>query len=179
MVTYCTSLINNRTCHIAYKYTGIFATKLINMFPKGTRVRWSTKLSLFKKVVPTSKKVEKRCLGLTSPLQVTHATRALQSHDLPGEGINFGSHTSFFDHTRTWRASSDEGSAQCQGDTTPSTHPFILTMRILKDDYEVQIIFVDFVGLKRPDTILLVRKITEKTPPRKLLPTGDRTWPAA
>ena len=68
MVTYCTSLINNRTCHIAYKYTGIFATKLINMFPKGTRVRWSTKLSLFKKVVPTSKKVEKRCLGLTSPL---------------------------------------------------------------------------------------------------------------
>ena len=48
-------------------------------------------------------------------LQAIHATRALQSHDLSGKGINSGSHTCFFDHTRTWRASPDEGSAQCRG----------------------------------------------------------------
>ena len=29
--------------------------------------------------------------------------------------LNFGSHTYFFDHTRTWTASPYEGSAQCQG----------------------------------------------------------------
>ena len=46
---------------------------------------------------------------------MTHDTRTLQSHDLSGEGINSGSHTYFFDHTRTWRASPDEGAAQCQG----------------------------------------------------------------
>ena len=44
---------------------------------------------------------------------MAHASRALQSHDLSGEGINYGSHT-FFDHTRTWRASPYEGSAQCR-----------------------------------------------------------------
>ena len=30
---------------------------------------------------------------------MTHASRALQSHDLAGEGINFGSHIYIFDHT--------------------------------------------------------------------------------
>ena len=37
-------------------------------------------------------------LSLTSPLQVPfviHASRTLQSHDLFGEGINFGSHNTF------------------------------------------------------------------------------------
>ena len=58
-------------------------------------------------------------------IYVTHATRALQSHDLLGEGINFGSHspTYFFDHKRTWAVSPDEGSAQCRGlsETTQTT----------------------------------------------------------
>ena len=45
---------------------------------------------------------------------LTHASLALQSHDLSGEGISCGSHTYFCDHTRTWRASLDEWSAQCQ-----------------------------------------------------------------
>ena len=45
---------------------------------------------------------------------MTHATRALQSHELSGEGINLWI-TYFFDHTRTWGASPDEGSAQCIG----------------------------------------------------------------
>ena len=46
---------------------------------------------------------------------MTHASRALQSHDLWGEIINIGSHTYFLDHTRTWRASADEWSAQYRG----------------------------------------------------------------
>ena len=32
-----------------------------------------------------------------------------------GREFNFRSHTYFFDHTMTWSASPDEGSAQCQG----------------------------------------------------------------
>ena len=53
---------------------------------------------------------------------MTHATRALQSHDLSGEGINSGSHTYFFDHTRTWRVSPDEWSlnAGATSETTPT-----------------------------------------------------------
>ena len=38
---------------------------------------------------------------------MTHAARALQSQDLSGEGVNFGPHTYFFEHTRTWKASPD------------------------------------------------------------------------
>ena len=48
-------------------------------------------------------------------IYVAHASWALQSHDLSGEGINYGSYAYFFDHTRTWRAFPDEGSAQCRG----------------------------------------------------------------
>ena len=44
-------------------------------------------------------------------LFMTHATRALQSHDLSGEETNPGSHTYFSDHIRSWRASPDNGSA--------------------------------------------------------------------
>ena len=44
-----------------------------------------------------------------------HAARALQSHDLSGEGINFRIRTFFFDHTGILRASPAEGSAQCRG----------------------------------------------------------------
>ena len=36
-------------------------------------------------------------------IYVTHASRALQIHDLSSEGINCGKHTYFYDHTRTWR----------------------------------------------------------------------------
>ena len=46
---------------------------------------------------------------------MTHASRALQTNDLSGEGIRCASHIYFFVHTRTWRASPDEGSVQCRG----------------------------------------------------------------
>ena len=44
-VTYCTAYTNNRTCLIAYKYTGIKICYKIDKFAfEGTRVRWSTEL---------------------------------------------------------------------------------------------------------------------------------------
>ncbi|KAJ4430579.1 hypothetical protein ANN_19167 [Periplaneta americana] len=54
-------------------------------------------------------------LSLLGYYYTTYAIRALQGRDLSGEELIYGSHTYFFDHTRTWRASPDEGSAQCQG----------------------------------------------------------------
>ena len=36
----------------------------------------------------------------------------------------------------------------------PFTHTFILTRRVWKDDYDVQMIFADLVGLKLPDICL-------------------------
>ena len=39
-----------------------------------------------------------------------------------GRGLNYGSHTYFFDHTRTWRFSPDEGSAQCRGHLRENTN---------------------------------------------------------
>ena len=39
-----------------------------------------------------------------------------------GRKLNYGSHTYFFDHTRTWRESPDEWSAQCRGHLRDSTN---------------------------------------------------------
>ena len=101
-------------------------------------------------------------------LYVTHATHALQNHDLSGKEINSGSHTYFFDHTRTWCVSLDECSTQCRGhlrDNTnikDDTHPFILTRRIWKDDYDGEMIFGDLVGLRLPDICLTGEEKTRK-----------------
>ena len=54
---------------------------------------------------------------------MTHAARALQSHDLSGEWIKLWiTYIYFFDHTRTWRASPDEWSTQCWGHLRDSTN---------------------------------------------------------
>ena len=62
-----------------------------------------------------------------------------------GRELNYGSHTYFFDHTRTWRASPDEWSAQCRGHLRDNTHEahtqVIPTRRIWNDDYDGQMIF--------------------------------------
>ena len=47
---------------------------------------------------------------------------------------------------------------------TPTTHPFILTRRLWKDDYDGQMIFGDLVSLKFPDICL-----TDEEKPRKIL----------
>ena len=46
---------------------------------------------------------------------------------------------------------------------------------MMSDDDDGQMIFRDLVGLKPPTFVLQVRKNPEKTSPRKLVPTGDRT----
>ena len=46
---------------------------------------------------------------------------------------------------------------------------------IIDYDNDGQMIFGDLGGLKLPDISLTVRKNPEKTSPRKLVPTGDRT----
>ena len=43
------------------------------------------------------------------------------------------------------------------------------------DDNDVQMIFGDLRGLKLPDICLTGEEKPEKTSPRKLVPTGDRT----
>ena len=102
-----------------------------------------------------------------------------------GRELKFGSYTYFFDHTKTWRASPDKGSAQCRGHLprqhkherlyTSFTHPFIRTRWIWKDDYVGQMIFGDLVGLTPPKFVLQVKKTPEKILLRKLVPTGVQT----
>ena len=118
---------------------------------------------------------------------MTHAARALQSHDLSGRELNYGSHTYFFDHTRYmeglpgWVISPIPGPPPRQHkherQYTPSTHPVILTRRIWNEyDNDGQMIFGDLGGPKVSWHVLQVRKNPEKkTSPMKLVPTGDRT----
>ena len=86
-----------------------------------------------------------------------------------GRELNYGSHTYFFDHTRTCRASPDELSAQCRGylrdntNMTDDTQPFFVTRRRWKND-DGQMIFGDLGGLKFPDICL-----TGEEKPRKNL----------
>ena len=47
---------------------------------------------------------------------MAHASRALQSHDMSGEGIIYGSHTFFWSH-KGMEACPDEGTAQRQDST--------------------------------------------------------------
>ena len=107
-------------------------------------------------------------------------TRALQSHDLSGERINSRSHTYFYDHTRTWRASLDEGSAQYRShfqdntdmkdDTQWFMNQFNLTRRIWKDDCDGQMIFGDLVGLKLPDICLTGEEKSRKNLTQETFP---------
>ena len=57
---------------------------------------------------------------------------------------------------------------------TPSTQPFILTRRILKDDYDGQMIFGDLVSLKLPDICLTCEEKYRKNLTQETCP--DRGW---
>ena len=46
---------------------------------------------------------------------------------------------------------------------------------MIEDDNDGQMIFGDIGGLKLPDICLTGEENPEKTSPRKLVPTGDRT----
>ena len=83
-------------------------------------------------------------LPLIGSFYVTHAARALQSHDLSGEGIKLWiTHILFWPH-KDMESSPDEGSFQCRGHLrrqhkherqyTPGKHSFIPTRPIWNDD---------------------------------------------
>ena len=117
---------------------------------------------------------------------MTHVTRALQSHDLSGEEINFGSQTYFWPHkdmeglTGSWISSMPGPPPRQHEHETRYTsfkHPFILTRWIWKDDYDGPI-FGDLVGLKHPDTCLTgEEKPTKKSHPGILSRSGIETGP--
>ena len=118
---------------------------------------------------------------------MTHISRALQRHDLSGEGISYGSYTYFFKHTRTWKASRNDCD-QLNAGTTSETTLTLKTIHIIHSHIHsnkaemrrmikmTKMIFGDLVGLKLPDICLTGEEKTPKnTSPRKLVPTGDRT----
>ena len=106
-----------------------------------------------------------------------------------GRELNCGSHTYFSDHTRTWRASPDEWSAQCRGHLrdstnmrqyTPSTQSVIPTRRIWNDDDDGQMILGDLGGLKLHDICLTGEEKPRKKPhPENLSRPGIELGPAA
>ena len=110
---------------------------------------------------------------------MTHAARALQSHDLSGEGINLWI-------TRTWKASPDEWSAQCRGHLVHNTNikddtHQAYTQSLQQGEYEMMIMAArwysgSFVGLTFPGICLTgEEKNPKKTSPRKPVPAWDRT----
>ena len=98
----------------------------------------------------------------------------------------------FFYHTRTMRASPHERSAQCRGhlrdntnmkDDTHQTRTHSSTRRILKDDYDGQMIFANLVWLKLADICLTgERKPRKKSHAgnlsRSVIEPGPATWQA-
>ena len=121
-------------------------------------------------------------LPLIGTFTWTTPPRPYRATTCRGRELNYGSQTYFFDHTRTWRASLDEWSAQCQGhlqDSTnmkDSTHSVIPTRRIWNGDYDDQMIFGDLGGLKFPDICLTGE---ENPHPGNLSRLGIEPGPAA
>ena len=117
---------------------------------------------------------------------MTHAARALQSHDLSGEGIKLWiTYILFWPHKDMeglprWLISPMSGPPQRQHkherQYTPSTHSVIPTRRRWNDDYDVQMIFEDLGGINFPDICL---KGEEKPHPGNLSRPGIEPGPAA
>ena len=121
---------------------------------------------------------------------MTHAARALQSHDLSGEGIKLWiTDILFWPHKDVevlpgWVISPMPGPAPSQHkherQYIPSTHSVIPTRRIWNDDYDGQMIFGDLGGLKFPDICLTGEEKTPKKPnPGNMSRPGIEPGPAA
>ena len=106
---------------------------------------------------------------------MTHATRALQSHDLSGERIKYGSYTYFFEHTRTWRTSPEEGSAHFRDNT--NIHAPIHSNKANIKGWLWQQNDIRGPCVPKASWHLFSRwdKTSMKTSPRKLVSTGDRS----
>ena len=121
---------------------------------------------------------------------MTHAARALHSHNLSGEGIKlwiidrlFWPHKDM-EGLPGWVISPMPGPPPRQHkherQYTPSTHSVIPTRRICNDDYDGQMIFGDLVGLKFPDICLTGEEKPRKEPhPGNLSRPGIEPGPAA
>ena len=107
-----------------------------------------------------------------------------------GRELNYGSHTYFFDHIRTWRPSPDECSAQCRGhlrdstnmkDTAHQAH----TQSSQQGEYGMMITTAKwysgtFGGLNYPDICLTGEEAPRKKPhPGNLSRPGIEPGPAA
>ena len=121
---------------------------------------------------------------------MTHASRTLQSHDLSGERIKLWITYILFDHTRTWKASPVEWSAQCRGhlqdstnmkDNTHQAH----TQASQQGKYGMMIMMVKWYpetlgGLQIPDICLTGEEKPPKKPhPGNLSRPGIEPGPAA
>ena len=102
-----------------------------------------------------------------------------------GRELNYGSHTYFFEHTKTWRASrmSDQPNAGATSETAQTwktihtkhtlSHPNKANMgRWLRRPNDIR---GPGGGLKFPDICLTGEEKPRKTSPRKPVPNGDRT----
>ena len=129
-------------------------------------------------------------ISLSKYLYVTHAARALQSHDLSGEGIKLGvTYIHFWPHKDMkvlpgWVIGPMPGPPPRQHkherQYIPSTHSVIPTRRIWNDDYDGQMIFGDLEGLKFPDICLTGEEKPRKKPhPGNLSRPGIEPGPAA
>ena len=107
-------------------------------------------------------------------LYVTHAARALQSHDLSGEGINFWSHDIFWPHkpmegVPCWGITSMLGPPYREHEheirCTPLTEPFIPTWRMWK-----------VVGVMLPDICLSGEENPEKIFSRPGIELRPAAW---
>ena len=121
-----------------------------------------------------------------------HATRALQSHVLSGEGINSGSHTFSWSHKDMQGLlglgiNSMPGPPPRQHEHvrryTAVIHPFILTRRIWKYDYDGQMIFEELC-VPKTSWYLFYRRgktskknLTQKTF-RPAIEAGPAAWEA-
>ena len=121
---------------------------------------------------------------------MTHAARALQSHDLSGEGIKLRiTYILFWPHKEMeslpgWVISPMPGPPprkhKHERQYTPSTHSVIPSRRIWNDDYDGQMIVGDLGGQKFPDICLTGEKNPEKKPhPENLSRPGIEPRPAA
>ena len=94
-----------------------------------------------------------------------------------GRELNYGSHTYFFDHTRTWVISAMPGPPPRQHkherQYTPSTHSAIPTRRIWNDDYDGQMILGDLGGLKFPEICLAGEEKPRKNLTQETCPNRD------
>ena len=128
-------------------------------------------------------------LSLTSPY-VTHAARALQSHDMSGEGIKLWIRDILFwphkdmECLPGWVISPMPGPPPRQHkherQYTPSTHTIIPIRWIWNDDYDGQMIFGDLGGPKVSWHLFYRWGKTQKKPhPGNLSRPGIEPGPAA